>query len=56
MNVPFISLFLTLDFQEEEEMSQGIFCTQLFVLIYLIKLCLIPTLVAVILVKKSLLQ
>lgn len=53
MNVPFISLLLMLGFQE---MSQGIFCMQLFVLIYLVKVCLIPTLVAVILVKKCLLQ
>lgn len=53
MNVPFISLLLMLGFQE---MSQGIFCMQLFVLIYLGKVCLIPALVAVILVKKCLLQ
>lgn len=53
MNVPFISLLLMLGFQE---MSQGFFCMQLFVLIYLVKVSLIPTLVAVILVKKSLLQ
>lgn len=48
MNVPLISLFQVLDFQE---MSQGIFCMQLFMLIYLVKVCLIPTLFAVILVK-----
>lgn len=51
MNVPFISLFLTLGFQEEEEMGQRIFYTQLFMLVYLVKFCLIPTLVVVILVK-----
>lgn len=39
-----------LDFQE---MSQGIFCIQLFMLIFLVKVCLIPTPVAV---KKYLLQ
>lgn len=54
MNVPFILGFLTLDLQEEVEMVQGIFCTQLFMLVYLVKICLI--LVAVILVKKCLLQ
>lgn len=53
MNVPFISLFLMLDFQE---VFRGIFCMQLLMLIYLAEVCLIPNLVAVILVKECFLQ
>lgn len=36
----------------EEEIDQGVFSTLLFMLICLVKICLIPTLVAVIVVKK----
>lgn len=53
VNVPFISLFLMLDFQE---IIQGIFYMQLFMLVYLVKVCWIPNLVAITLVKKCLLQ